>query len=119
MRGVGCEQGALATRSPPEFLVAQKTVRVLTFRGIVSCKRGQGWCASVYMPVSCALRSVSGRTQTAINTTYAEHLEVGRAPRRAIDPLELNWLPALESRVVVAGIVSGCRCAEIYSKRLK
>jgi hypothetical protein len=42
--------------------------------------------------------------------TYAakpEHLEV-RAPRSAIDPLELNWDPARERRVVEAGIVSGC-----------
>jgi hypothetical protein len=50
------------------------------------------------------------------NLTYAansEHLEVGRAPRSAIDPRALNWEPARERRVVVAGIVSGC--AEFYS----
>jgi hypothetical protein len=44
-----------------------------------------------------------------VKATYA----VGRAPRSAIEPLEVNWLPALDSRVVVAGIVLGCRSAEI------
>lgn len=92
---------------------------MLTFGGIVSCKRGQGWCASVYRCVSCGLGKALAWEQTRLQETYAEHLEVGRAPRSAIDPLELNWLPALDSRVVVAGIVSGCRCAEIYSRRPK
>lgn len=43
--------------------------------------------------------------------TYAAssgHLEVARAPRSAIEPLEVNWLPAREKSAVVAGIVSGC-----------
>jgi hypothetical protein len=43
--------------------------------------------------------------------TYAAnsgHRDVARAPRSESDPLELNWLPARERSVVVAGIVSGC-----------
>lgn len=50
--------------------------------------------------------------------TYAAnsgHLDVARAPRSAIDPRELNWDPARDSSVVVAGIVTGC--AEFYSGR--
>lgn len=58
-----------------------------------------------------------GQCQAGVKLTYAEHLEVGRAPRRAIDPRELNWLPARDSRVVVAGIVLGCRALRFYSKR--
>ena len=44
--------------------------------------------------------------------TYAansEHREAFKLPRRAIDPLEDNWEPARDRRVVVAGIVTGCR----------
>jgi hypothetical protein len=43
--------------------------------------------------------------------TYAAksgHRAVARAPRSESEPRELNWLPARESSVVVAGIVSGC-----------
>lgn len=58
-----------------------------------------------------------GQCHAGVKLTYAEHLEVGRAPRRAIDPRELNWLPARDSRVVVAGIVLGCRALRFYSKR--
>lgn len=44
--------------------------------------------------------------------TYAansEHREAFRLPRRAIEPLEDNCEPARDRRVVVAGIVTGCR----------
>ena len=38
--------------------------------------------------------------------TYAVQVAGEKAPRRAIEPLEVNWEPARDSRVVVAGIVS-------------
>lgn len=54
---------------------------------------------------------LSQGTDIAKSVTYtanSELLEVHRAPRRVIDPLELNW-PAARDRIVVVGIVSGCR----------
>ena len=39
--------------------------------------------------------------------TYAVQVAGEKAPRRAIEPLEVNWEPARDSRVVAAGIVSG------------
>lgn len=72
-----------------------------------SSGRGRRGLVCVFCSSGSAHMSISW-----LITTYAansEHLEVGRAPRSAIDPLELNWQPARDRKVVVAGIVSGCR----------
>jgi hypothetical protein len=77
-------------------------VKQSALTGIEACESRQSRSASVDV--------VSKAPPYHREATYAakpEHLE-GRAPRSAIDPLELNWDPARERRVVEAGIVSGC-----------
>jgi hypothetical protein len=50
----------------------------------------------------------SSSLREATHAANSGHLDVARAPRSAIEPRELNWVPARDSSVVVAGIVSGC-----------
>jgi hypothetical protein len=76
---------------------------LLTLGGIVAGERCQRWGAAAVV-VSASFIWAAQATHAAISG----HREVARAPRSESEPRELNWLPARDSSVVVAGIVSGC-----------
>jgi hypothetical protein len=62
---------------------------------------------------SSGQQASSGRQlQTVTYAADSALLEAVKLPLSAIEPLRLNWLPARDKRVVVAGIVTGCRWAQ-------
>ena len=74
--------------------------RRLTLGGIVSGESCEGWCSA-----AAGVSKTSPGAEGEVRAAY----EAFKLPRRLIEPREANCEPARDRKVVVAGIVTGCR----------